>query len=114
MINYISLSVPSFFLFLAVLGLRGCAWAISSCAIWTSHCSKAQALEHMASVVAALGLSSCSSRVLYCAGSVVVVRGLGCPCGLGDLLGPGIAPTSTTLAGGFLTADHWGSSLGVL
>ena len=65
-----------FILFLAVLGLRCCAWAFSSCGEWgllfscgarASHCGGfsccgARALGVQASVVVACELSSCGAR----------------------------------------------------
>ena len=63
-------------LFLAVLGLRCCARAFSSCGARASHCGGffccgARALGVWASVVVARRLSSCGLRA-----PVVVVRGL--------------------------------------
>ena len=66
------------YLFLALLGLRCCAWAFSSCCergllfvavlrfliAVASLCCGAQALGARASVVVARGLSSCGSRAL--------------------------------------------------
>ena len=66
------------YLFLAVLGLRCCTWAFSSCGgrgllfvavlglliVVASLCWGARALGVRASVVVALGLSSCGSRAL--------------------------------------------------
>ena len=57
------------YLFLTVLGLRCCARAFSSCGNWASYCSGfsccgARALGMQASVVAARGLSNCSSHAL--------------------------------------------------
>ena len=49
-----------FFLFLAVLGLRCCARAFSSCGEWASHCS---------------GFSCCGAQALGAQASVVVARG---------------------------------------
>ena len=56
------------FLFLAVLGLRCCVRAFSSCGEQASHCGglsccRAWALGAWASVVVACGLSSCGTRV---------------------------------------------------
>ena len=65
-------------LLLAALGLRCCAQAFSSCGEWRLHfvvvcglliavaslCCRARALGTRASVVAARGLSSCSTRAL--------------------------------------------------
>ena len=58
-----------FYLFLAALGLRCCAWAFSSCGERASHCGgfsccRAPALGMKASVVVARGLSSCGSQAL--------------------------------------------------
>ena len=50
-----------FILFLAVLGLRCCAWAFSSCGEWVSHCS---------------GFSCCGARALGARAPVVVACGL--------------------------------------
>ena len=52
---------------LAVLGLRCCAWAFSSCGAEAFHCGGfsscgAPALGAWASVVVAHGLSSCGAR----------------------------------------------------
>ena len=66
------------YLFLAVLGLRCCMWAFSSCGEWgllfialcglfiavVSLCCRAWALGVRASVVVACGLSSCGSQAL--------------------------------------------------
>ena len=57
------------YLFLAVLGLRCCTRAFSSCGEQASHCGGfsccgAQALGAQASVVVAHGLSSCGLRAL--------------------------------------------------
>ena len=84
------------YLFLAVLGLRCCTRAFSSCGkrgllfvvvrgfliAVASRCG-AQALGVRASVVVARGLSSVA-RGLQSAGSVVVAHGLSCsvPCGI--------------------------------
>lgn len=64
------------------MGLRGCMQAFSGCctgaALRQGTRACAQALGARASVVVALGLSSCHSRALS-AGSRVVVTGLGAP-----------------------------------
>ena len=67
-----------YYLFLAMLGLRCCMWAFSSCRSWgllfvvvrglliavASLCCGAWALGTRVSVAAARGLSSCGSRAL--------------------------------------------------
>ena len=75
--------------------------------------SRARGLEqlrHVASVVAACGLSSCGSQALEhrltsCGTWAQLLRGMW------DLPGPGIEPLSPTLAGGFLTTAPPGKSL---
>ena len=84
-----------FCLFLAVLGLRCCTWAfsscdeqglLSSCSAWASHCG---------------GFSCCGARALGHA----VVSGCGTwaqlPHGIWDLARPGVEPVSLALADGF-------------
>ena len=66
------------YLFLAVLGLRCCAWAFSSCGVLASHCAGfsccgARALEHR--------LSSCGAQAQLL-------------CGMWDPPGPGLEPCS--------------------
>ena len=104
------------YLFLAVLCLRCCVWAFSSCGKWglcfrcgaqPSHCSGfsycgAWALGVRPSVVVAHGLSSCGSwaldcRLSSCGTQAQLLRGMW------DLPGPGLEPVSPALAGGFLT-----------
>ena len=69
---------------LAVQGLRYCAGFFSSCGAWVSYCagffwSRAQAPGH-----ASFSGRSMWAQSLQLPGSVVVVRGLGCPkdCGI--------------------------------
>ena len=110
-------------LFLAVLGPRHYAQAfpgcgerglLSSCGPWASHCSGfspcvAQALGARASVLAAQGLSSCSSRSpehgLRNCGTWAWLL-----CSMWKLPRPGIEPMSPTLAGGFLSCGSPGKS----
>ena len=71
-------------------------------------CCKARALGVRASVVVALGLSSCGSwalehRLSSCGAGASLLRGMW------DLPGPGLEPMSPALAGGFLTMCHQGS-----
>ena len=57
-------------------------------------------------------LSSCGTRALEWAGSVVVACGLSCPVACGILVPrPGIKPTSPALEGGLLTTGPLGKSL---
>ena len=75
------------------------------CGVQASHCSGfsccgARALGARASVVVALGLSSCGSRALEhrlgsCGTQALLFRGMW------DLPGPGLKPMSPALAGGF-------------
>ena len=94
------------YLFLAVLGLRCCARALSSCVergllFLAVH----GLLIAVASLVAEHGLQACGLRA-----AVVVARRLS-SCGaraqllrgMWDLPGPGLKPASPALAGGFLT-----------
>ena len=76
-------------LFLAVLGLRCCTWASSSClAVRGLLIAMASpVVEHR---LQACGLSSCGSRAQLL-------------CGMWDLPRPGLEPVSPALAGGFLT-----------
>ena len=98
----VKLNPSSFFLliylFLAVLGLRCCAWAfshckkwglLSSCNAWVSNhsgfsCSGAQALGHVVPVAVAPELQS--------AGLVVVMHGLSCSLACGIFLDQGSNP----------------------
>ena len=83
-------------LFMAVLGLRFCARAFSSCGKWGPlFIAVCRPLTIAASLVAehrlqTRRLSSCGSRAQL-------------PRGMWDLPGPGIEPVSPALAGGFLT-----------
>ena len=95
---------------MAALGLRCCVWAFLQlwrvgatlrCA-WASHCGglsrcRAWALVVRASVVVALGLSSCGSRAQ-------LLRGMW------DLPRPGLEPVFPALAGGFPTTAPPGKS----
>ena len=112
-----------FFFFLAVLGLRCCARAFSSCgergllccSARASNCSgfsccRAQALGTQASVVVARGPCSCGSRgpehrLSSCGAWAQFLRSMW------DLPGPGLKPMSPALAGGFLTTAPPGKSL---
>ena len=114
-----------FILFMAVLGLRFCARAFSSCGerratlrcgVGASHCGvysccRAQALGTQPSVVVARGLSSCGSRALErrlssCGVWAELLRGMG------DLPGAGLKPVSPALAGRFLTTVPRGKPRG--
>ena len=89
-------------------------WAFSCCGEWgllflvvrglliavASRCG-AWALGTRASVVVALGLSSCGWRALECRLSSGTRASL--LHGVWDLPGPGLEPVSPALAGGFLT-----------
>ena len=79
------------------------------CGARASLCWGARALGGQASVVMALGLSSCGSRALECrlssCGAQALLRR-----SMWDLPGPGIEPVSPTLAGGFLTTASPGKS----
>ena len=120
-IHFSSLSfnfIIYFFMYvcITVLGLCCCTQAFPSCGKWgllfvavcglliavACLCCGARALGVWASVVVALGLSSCGSQALQCRLSscgtqTQLLRGLW------DLPGPGIEPMSPALAGGFLT-----------
>ena len=84
------------------------------CRAQASHCSgfsccEAWALGVRASVVVAHRLSSCGSRALEhrlssCGAGALLL------CGMWDLPGPGLEPTSPALAGGFLTTVPPGKS----
>ena len=117
-----------FIYFLAVLGLCCCARAFCSCGEWgraTLHCSVrashcggfsccgAHAVGAWASVVVALGLSSCGSRTLErrlssCGAQAQLLRGTW------DLPGPGLEPMSPALASGFLITAPPGKSCIIL
>ena len=106
------------YLFIAVLGLRCCTWAFSSCGerglLYSSRCSarashcrgfsccKAWALGKRASVVAPCGLRRCGSWALERRLSSCDARAW-LLCGMWDLPGPGLKPVSPALAGRFLT-----------
>ena len=96
------------FLFLAVLGLRCCTRAFSSCSEWGLLFTVVHGLLiAMASLVVehrlqAHGLSSCASSVLERRLSSCGVRAQ-LLCGMWDLPEPGLEPMCPALAGGFLT-----------
>ena len=80
-----------FIYFLAVLGLRFCAWASSSCGErGPLFITVRGPLTIAASLVAEHRLSNCGSRAQ-------LLRGMW------DFPGPGLEPVSPALAGGFLT-----------
>ena len=95
------LKINLFILFLAVLGLRCCTRAFSSCGegatlcrgAWASHCG---------------GFSCCRARALGTRASVVVTHGLSCPVACGIFPNQG---TNPALAGGFLTTAPLGKPL---
>ena len=77
------------YLVVAVLGLRCCVWASSSCSEWGRSLAVVPGLLVVASLTAeqrlwALGLSSCGAQALL-------------PLGMGDLPRPGVAPMSPAL-----------------
>ena len=115
------------YLFLATLGLRCCARALSSCGEQgplfmavrgllievASRCG-ARALGTQTSAVVACGLSSCGSRAPECRLSSCGTRAQ-LLRGMWDPPGPGPEPLSPALAGGFLTTvppgkPTWGIS----
>ena len=67
------------YLFLAVLGLRCCAWAFSSCGARASQCG---------------GFSCCGARALGARTSVAVAHGLSCSvaCGIFPDQGSNLCP----------------------
>ena len=112
------------YLFLAVLGLRCCARAFSSCgergllfvAVHGLLFAMASlVVEHglqgtWASVLVVCRLSSCGSqtverRLSSCGAQAQLL------CGMWDLPGPGLEPVSPALAGRFLTTELRGKSL---
>ena len=115
---------PYKFIYLFIFGcIPCCARAFSSCGergllfvvvrrlliAVASLCWGAQALGARASVVVALGLSSCGSRALECrlnscGAQAQLLRGMW------DLPGPGLNTVSPALAGGFFTAEPPGKS----
>ena len=121
MFRSVIFSLPSFpfflihlfiYLFLAVLGPRGCVRAFSSCCMWAfSSCSE-RGLLFSCGVWASHhgGFSCCAARALGVWASVVVTRGLS-SCGMRAQLlrgmwdppRPGLEPVSPALAGGFPT-----------
>ena len=122
------------YLFLAVLGVRCCVQALSSCGEWgplfivvhrlliavdslvAEHRLQEhgpQQLWHVGSVVVAQGLSSCGSRALeHRLGSCGARAQL--LCGVWDPPGPGLEPVSPALAGRFPTTVPPGKSQLVL
>ena len=88
--------------------------ALLCCGAQASHCGGfsccgARTLGVQASVVAARGLSSCGSRAVEsrfssCGARAYLLRGMW------DLPGPGIEPTTSALAGRFLTTAPPGKS----
>ena len=77
------------------------------CSVRASHCRgfsycEARALGAQASVVVACGLSGCGLRALELRLSSCGARAL-LLHGMWDLPGPGLAPLSPAMAGGFLT-----------
>ena len=107
---------------MALLGLRCCTRAFSSCGEWgllfvvvcglliaVASCCGARALGAWGSVAVARRLSSYGSRALErrlssCGARAYLLRGM---C---DIPGPGIEPMSPALAGGFLTTVPPGKS----
>ena len=99
------------YLFLAAPRLCGRTWAFSNCGerglllvgvrwlllAMASLVAERGLCDTQASIVAALGLRSCGSWAQL-------------PCGMWNLLGPGIEPVSPMLAGGFLTTGPPGKS----
>ena len=101
---------------MAVLGLRCCAQAFSSCGGWgLLFVAVCGLLIAVASLVAEHGsrhadFSSCGTWAsvavahgLQSAGSVVVAHRLGCSAARGIFPDIGLEPASPALAGGFLT-----------
>ena len=83
------------FLFLAVLGLRCCAWAFSSCGEQgLLFVAVRGLLIAVASLVAEHGLQVPGLQQLWHMGSVVVAHGLSCSVACGGLPGPGLKPMS--------------------
>ena len=83
---------------MSVLGLCCCVPAFSSCVPSLLGCSL---LIVVASLVAEHGFSICGARALL-------------PCSMWDLLGPGIEPVSSALAGRFLTTGPPAKSLALI
>ena len=81
---------------MAVLGLRFCARAFSSCGKWGPlFIAMHGPLTIAASLVAENRLQTC--RLSNCGSRAQLLRGMW------DLPGPGLEPVSHALAGGFLT-----------
>ena len=89
------------YLFLAVLGLRFCSRAFSSCGKrGPLFIAVRGPLTIAASLVAERRLSGCDSRAQLL-------------CGMWDLPGPGLEPVSPALAGGFSTTAPPGKPLNI-
>ena len=85
-----------FILFMAVLGLRFCARAFSSCGKWGPLLiTVRRPLTIVAPLVAEQRLQTC--RLSSCGSWAQLLRGMW------DLPRPGLEPVSPALAGGFLT-----------
>ena len=97
---------PSEVFFLKIyLFIFGCTGSMLLCMCFlqlqragAALCCGAQALDVQTSVAAASGLSGCGTWAQPL-------------CGMWDLLGPGIAPVSLALQGGFLTTGPSGKPL---
>ena len=93
-------------LFIAVLGLRFCARAFSSCGKWGPLFIAVRGpLTIAASLVAEHRLQM--RRLSNCGSRAQLLRGMW------DIPGPGLEPVSPALAGGFLTLRHQGSPWGL-
>ena len=91
-VQYIFFKFYLFILFMAVLGLRLCARALSSCGEWGPLFIAVRGpLTVAAHRLQTRRLSSCGSRAQLL-------------CGMWDLPRPGLEPASPALAGGFSTA----------
>ena len=96
---------PSCFAFLTDF-LFGCVGS------WLQH---AGFWRHLASFIAAHGLTSCGAWALELVDSVAVAGELGCPVACGILVpGPGVKPVTPALQGGFLTTGLPGKYLEVV
>ena len=84
------------YLFLAVFGLRCCAWAFSSCGEWGLVFILVRGL-----LIAVA--SCCGARALGAGASVVVAHGLSCFMACGIFPDRGTNPCPPALADGFLT-----------
>ena len=103
------------YLFLAVLGLRCCAWAFSSCGergllfLWCAGFSLRWLLLLQSMGSRRAGFSSCGSWALEHRLSSWGARA-SLLHGMWDLPGPGLEPMSPAFAGGFLTTVPPGKS----